>query len=81
MITGMYIPPHEDFAHAIILQAVEDYRTALHKLHRNPKNKTALHRQKEIESFFFSEWFNTLTNVDPTYLVCRLRAEKGERPR
>ena len=75
----MCIPPHEDFAHAIILQAVEDYRAALHKLRRKPKDKTALARLEEIESFFFSDWFRILTNLDPTDLVCRLRAEKGEK--
>ena len=77
----MYIPPHEDFAHAIILQAVEDYRAALHKLRRKSKDKTALHRLEEIESFFFSDWYDCLTNLNPYDLVRRLRAEKGEKPR
>ena len=76
----MYISPWEDIAHAIILQAVEDYRAALHKLRRRPKNQQALARLEEIESFFFSRWFKILTNLDPTELVCRLRAEKGENP-
>ena len=58
--------PYENLANAIVLQAVKDYRLT------DDEAELA-----EIESFFRSDWFGVLTDVDPEYLIRRLRKEKN----
>ena len=60
---------------AIILRAVEDYRTALKILSRNPGNKAALSMKQEVEEFIRSDWFGKLTDLNPELLITRLCAE------
>ena len=67
--------PYERLANAIILQAVTDYKTALKKIKRNPKNKDAIDEALRIERFFRSGWYSQLTSVDGEYLIRRLREE------
>ena len=45
--------------------AADDYIRAI-------KSKDIL-RQREIESFFYSDWYQVLTNVDPFELVESLK--------
>ena len=59
--------PCEALANAIIVQAANDYRLALHR--------KDLVRTFEVEHFFRSRWFGQLTSVDPEYLLGRLRKE------
>ena len=65
--------PNENLANAIIVQAASDYTAALHRIKKNPRNKTAMAEAMELERFFHSGWYGTLTNVDPDYLIRRLR--------
>ena len=58
---------YEELANAIILQAVKDYRLT------DDEQELA-----EIERFFRSDWFGVLTDVDPEYLIRRLRKEKDK---
>lgn len=58
--------PYENLANAIVLQAVKDYRLT------DDEAELA-----EIESFFRSDWFGVLTDVDPEYLIRKLRKEKN----
>lgn len=67
--------PYEKLANAIILQAVSDYRAALKKVKKNPKNREAIGGALQIEKFFRSEWYQVLTSVDGEYLIDRLRKE------
>lgn len=69
------LDPYESLANAIILQAVKDYRVALKKLRKNPRNQLALSEKQEIESFFYSRRFSVLTNVDPQIIVDGLQRE------
>ena len=55
--------PYENLANAIILKAVKDYR-------QTKSERT----QAELERFFRSDWYHTLTNVDSEYLIGRLQA-------
>ena len=50
---------YEDLGNAIILQAVKDWKNG--------------YRREEVERFFYSQWFKTLTNIDPDYImkICR----------
>nr|DAZ62471.1 MAG TPA: hypothetical protein [Caudoviricetes sp.] len=61
---------YELLAKAIILQAVKDYRKAL--------KYDARGRKREIERFFRSEYFSTLTNISGEMLIQKLRAEVKE---
>ena len=66
---------YENLANAIILQAVRDYRTALKCLKLNPNNRKALSDKEEIERFFRSKWYSTLTSVDGEVLIRSLSEE------
>jgi len=70
--------PYEKLANAIVLQAVSDYRAALKKVKKNPKNRDAIDGALQIEKFFQSEWYQALTSVDGEYLISRLRKEVSE---
>ena len=59
--------PYENLAKAIVLQAVKEYRLT--------DDEAEL---VEIERFFRSDWFGVLTDVDPEYLIRRLRKEKDK---
>ena len=66
------IQPFEDLANAIILQAVKDYRRAL----RLSKKKPEIHiEQRSIEKFLRSNWFSILSDINPEYLISKLKKE------
>lgn len=69
---------YENLANTIILQAVRDYRTALKCLKLNPNNRKALSDKEEIECFFHSKWYSTLTSVDGDMLIRSLSEEANE---
>ncbi|MDD2267940.1 MAG: hypothetical protein PHY15_00145 [Eubacteriales bacterium] len=66
---------YERLANAIILQAVKDYRKALKRLKKHPSKGTALHTKQEVEQFFRSDWYTSLTAVDPEMLILKLNVE------
>ena len=66
---------YETLANAIVEQAVKDYRDALKTLRRYPDSKAAMAAAMEIEEFFHSPWYGTLTQIDPDYLIDKLRKE------
>ena len=66
---------YERLANAIILQAVKDYRNALKRLKKHPRNETALYTKREVERFFRSDWYTSLTMVDPEMLILKLNEE------
>ena len=67
--------PYEELANAIVLQAVKDYREALKMLVQHSYNKKARGVREDVERFFSSEWFSTLTEIDPEMLIEKLNAE------
>lgn len=67
--------PWQSLANAIVISAAKDYRTALRRLRRNPKNKTALSEIAELERFFRSDWYAMLTNVPGEALIRKLKEE------
>ncbi len=66
---------YERLANAIILQAVKDYRLALKKLNKHPESSKALYIKKEVEQFFHSDWYASLTTVNPEILIRKLNEE------
>ena len=66
---------YENLANSIILLAVKDYRQALKLLSKNPHSRPAMATVKEMERFFRSDWYETLTSVDGEMLIRKLREE------
>ena len=71
------LDPYERLGNAIIIQAAKDYRMALRRLSRNRCNRDAQIQVDDIESFFHSELYSALTDVDPDMLIRKLREEQG----
>lgn len=69
------IDPYENLANSIVLLAVKDYRDALKKLKKWPRNEAAQIMKAEVERFFRSAWYRELTSVDGEYLISKLQAE------
>ena len=66
---------YTELANAIIIQAVKDYRKALKTLNRHPRYEPARAMVTEVEDFFRSEWYRTLTSVDAEMLMRKIRRE------
>lgn len=67
--------PYENLANAIIVAACNDYRVALKKIKKNPGNKVAMSEALELERFFHSPWYSTLTSVEGNFIIRKIRAE------
>ena len=65
----------ENLANAIILQAVEDYRGARHRVRMLPGQTESQKRIREVERFFRSDWFKALSKVDGKALLMKLKGE------
>lgn len=65
----------QDLANAIIIQAVKDHRRAQRVLKAHPRHIAAKKITDETESFFRSDWYRALTNVDGEVLIKRLNSE------
>ena len=70
--------PYENLANAIVLQAVKDYREARKKLKKRKKNEDAKLMVEDCESFFRSDWFKALTNLDGEMLLKKLQEEENK---
>lgn len=66
---------YENLANAIILSAVKDYRRALRLLSKNSNSRSTMAAVNEMERFFRSDWYETLTSVDGGMLIRKLREE------
>lgn len=67
--------PYEALGNAVVLQAVKDYREAVHKLSRGKKNTNAESTKRECERFFQSPYFNVFTQLDGKALLSQLEKE------
>lgn len=66
---------YEALGNAVVLQAVKDYREAVHKLSRGKKNTIAESTKQECERFFQSPYFNVFTQLDGKALLSQLERE------
>lgn len=73
-------PEYLDIANAIVAQAAEDYRKALNGI-SYCKNKSPDECIEELETFFRSNWYRTLTKVDSEYLMEQIKKEHFEENR
>ena len=64
----------------VVYSTVKDYEKTFRKLRRNPDNRMAKEDLRELESFFFSEWYRVLTDLEASYLLRKVRetTEKEE---
>ena len=69
------LSPYEALGNAVVLQAVKDYREAVHKLFRGKKNTIAESTKQECERFFQSSYFNVFTQLDGKALLSQLEKE------
>ena len=67
--------PYEALGNAVVLQAVKDYREAVHKLSRGKRNTNAESTKQECERFFQSPYFNVFTQLDGKELLSQLEKE------
>lgn len=70
------LSPYEALGNAVVLQAVKDYRDAVHKLSRGKKNTIADSTKQECERFFKSPYFNVFTQLDGKALLSQLEKEE-----
>ena len=80
---------YEDLANAIVKEAFRDYQKILSALLKDPddtRKKHLLAAKMRLEDFFYSDWFEVLTDLDPASLVqkvtektIRNEREKAER--
>ena len=74
-MSGRNLSPYEALGNAVVLQAVKDYRDAVHKLSRGKKNTIAEFMKQECERFFKSPYFNVFTQLDGKALLSQLEKE------
>ena len=64
---------YERLANAIVIQAAEDYRKALKKLNKHPRDDNAKLLVNELERFFKSQWYNELTDISGEWLMEKIK--------
>ena len=70
---------YENLANAIIQSAVGDYKRALIRQRRHPECKTTSENVERLERFFYSGWYEMLTNLDPSYLIRKMKVTIDEK--
>ena len=65
----------EDLANAVILTAVDDYKSELAHLMRNPDSEAAIKSTLQAERFFYSDWFDTLSKLDGPTLARKIKEQ------
>lgn len=66
---------YEELANAIIVLAAKDYLKVLKILNKAPDNKAAVSEKENIERFFRSSFYETLTDADGEVLIANFRKE------
>lgn len=70
---------YEELANAIIIQACKNYKSAYRRyLRRYGRADRTDPQMAELERFFRSDWYKTLTSVDGELLMKRLQNEVAE---
>ena len=69
----------EDLANEIILSSVKEYRSALMHLQKDPESVAARRIVQREERFYYSDWFAVLTNLEPSFLIRKMKEMIAER--
>lgn len=62
---------------AIVARAADDWRSAVAAQKRGNALNEYRRSRKEVEQFFLSDWFYTLTGLDGQYVLKKLKQEAG----
>jgi len=65
----------QELAHGIVIVAVQDYVKAKKKLMKNPNEHLAQQLLRDVEKFFKSGWFVTLTGFDGNVVLGKLEEQ------
>ena len=63
---------------AIIRQAIRDYRYAYECLRKNPDDTNAMMMMGDVVTFFLSEWYTELTDIDGRVILTALINESWD---
>ena len=64
----------QDLAHAVVLQAVDEWRRTRFQLSKpSLASKTALDKNRQCEKFFLSPWFYMLSGLDGRAVLKKLK--------
>ena len=63
----------EELIAAIIALAVKDYAIAFQRYVRFPNRQEYIRECEELEAFFRSRWFETLSNMDGEVIIKKTR--------
>jgi hypothetical protein len=66
---------YEALANAIIIQAAKDFRAAYKRMKRFPNDVRTQDEVRELTKFFFSQWFEMLSDVDGPSLLRKMKEE------
>lgn len=66
---------YENLINAMIIQAVKDYRKAKKYLKKHPDSIELKRTLIEVEQFLLSDWFVTLTDVDGSVILQKIKSE------
>lgn len=67
---------YQNLANAIIIQAVKDFRSYAKVARRKGYGSNqAINEMRKIVEFIKSPWFKTLSNIEPEYLLEKLKEE------
>lgn len=75
-----YIDGYQRLAAAVVEQAVKDYRHALRRLHRKPKDIEALKAKNDCERFFKNEIY-MYSDIDGERIMREIRKRVNEEMR
>ena len=70
---------YENLANAIVLSAVRDYKNALIRLRKHPDSKACQEDVKREELFFYSPWYEMLSNLNLDYLIRKIKEKVEEK--
>lgn len=61
--------PYRELANAIVVQAAKDYKKAVKRRRKYPKDEDAQREIRDLRRFFHSGWYSMLTEVDGDRLI------------
>lgn len=62
---------------AIVAQAAKDYKKVVKQKKRHPKY--GVYNKEELDSFFGSQWFEWLTDLDGEYIIKEIKKIYGKK--
>ena len=71
--------PYRELACAVVMQAIDDYRTAVRNLKQNPRHTESLLMKADCEQFFRSDWYRMFHPLDGETVLRRVREEELKR--